>query len=269
MASHGEITRAQAAAAKAHPLGVRPGTSGSSRAPYFVEWVRRILMDRYGMEIYSAGFRVHTTFRPDVHAAADSALRAQLRWIEGRAGFRAPTYEETRNWPEERLSGSRMPYLQGGFLAMDPRTGEVLTLIGGRDFRDSEFDRMTQARRQPGSVFKPFVYTAAIASEIPASEIIYDTPVEVPLPDGTLYAPRNFTGEFHGPVTLREALYRSINVVAVKLGGRVGYETVAQYAERMGIRTPVPRVPSVSIGAAAVGLGLLLYGLYGFVSGLR
>ena len=252
MASQGKITRAQSAAAKAHPLDVRSGASRANRAPYFVEWVRRILMDRYGMEIYSSGLRVHTTLRPEVQAAADSALHAQLRWIEERPGFRAPTYEETRNWSEERLEGNRMPYLQGGFLAMEPRSGEVLALIGGRDFRDSEFNRMTQARRQPGSVFKPFVYTAAIASGIPASEIIYDTPVEIPLPDSTVYAPRNFTGEFRGPMTLREALYRSINVVAVKLGRRVGYETVAQFADRMGIRTPVPRVPSVSIGAASV-----------------
>lgn len=252
MADQGKISRRQAEAAKAAPLGLQRGESRASRAPYFVEWVRRRLMERYGQEIYEAGYRVQTTLDPELQAVADSALHARLRWVEERPGYEGATYAETRSWADERLEGDRMPYVQGAFIAMDPRTGDVRALIGGRDYEDSEFNRATQARRQPGSVFKGFVYTAALANGIPASEIIYDTSVEFVMSDSTIYAPKNFGGEFNGPMTVREALYRSINVVAVKVGERVGYETIAQYARRLGIETPIPRVPSMPIGSSSV-----------------
>lgn len=253
MADQGRIPRQVAEAAKAYPLSLDRGEEERGEAPYFVEWIRRRLMERYGPEIYEAGYRVHTTLRPDLQATADSALRAQLRWVEEQPGFDAPTYEETRSWPEERLSGTQVPYVQGVFVAMDPRTGGILAMVGGRDFADSEFNRATQARRQPGSVFKPFVYTAALDSRaFNASDVVYDSPVEILLPDSTIYSPKNFGDVFHGPVTVREALYRSINVVAVKVGQEVGVETVAQYARRLGIDTYVPRVPSMAIGAGEV-----------------
>jgi 1A family penicillin-binding protein len=252
MAEQGLVTEADARAAMAYPLDVREEPSDVGTAPYFVEWVRQLLMEDYGMEIYEAGLRVYTTLDPALQAVADSALGAQLEWAEGQPGFRAPTYAETRDWSEDRLAGAEMPYLQGMFVALDPRTGDVLALIGGRDFEDSEFNRAVQARRQPGSVFKPFVYTAAIASGIPASEIMYDTPLELLQPDSTIWAPRNFTGDFKGPITLRQALYQSINVVAVRLGLRVGIESVAQFAKRMGLSTPIPLYPPIAIGAADV-----------------
>ena len=109
-----------------------------------------------------------------------------------------------------------MPYVQGMFIALDAVTGDVRALIGGRDFDHSEFNRATQARRQPGSVFKPFVYTAAIAAGVPASEVIYDAPYYLENIGGDPYSPRNFENDFKGPLTLRRALARSINVVAVK-----------------------------------------------------
>jgi len=252
MAGQGMITEREAELAKAFPILLREGARRSETSAYFVEWVRRILYERYGPQMYEAGFRVYTALDPALQAAADSALHAQLDWVEKQPRFSAPTYRETRDWPEDSLRGPEMPYVQGSFVALDVRTGDVLAMVGGRDFRDSEFDRVTQARRQPGSVFKPFVYTAAIESGIPASEVIYDTPVQVPLVTGEIYSPKNFTDTFIGPITLREALFRSINVVAVKVGLRVGLETVAQTARRLGIRTDIPRVPSVSIGAASV-----------------
>ena len=252
MSEQGMITREETELAKAFPILLREGVRRSETSAYFVEWVRRILFERYGMEMYEAGFRVYTALDPALQAAADSALHAQLEWVERQPGFSAPTYRQTRDWPEDSLPGPEMPYVQASFVALDTQTGGVLAMVGGRDFRDSEFDRVTQALRQPGSVFKPFVYTAAIESGLPPSEIIYDTPVQVELVTGEIYSPKNFTDTFIGPITLREALFRSINVVAVKLGLRIGLETVAQTARRLGIRTDVPRVPSVSIGAASV-----------------
>ncbi len=252
MRRQGKIDEETAAWAKAYPLALARGAGEGPLAPHFVEWVRRILIERYGPQIYEAGLQIYTTLDPALQAVADSALHAQLEWIEDQPDFEGPTYEETREWPEERLQGPEMPYLQGMFVAVDPRNGDVLAMVGGRDFEDSEWNRATQARRQPGSAFKPFVYTAAIENGIPASEVIYDTPIEFPQPDSSIWSPRNFTGDFKGPVTMREALARSINVVAVKVGVRVGLETVAQSAHRMGISTDVPRVPSTSIGAPSV-----------------
>lgn len=252
MARQGLITGEDAEAAKAFPLIVSPSGRDVTPAPYFIEWVRRILIERYGSQIYEAGLRIYTTLDPAMQAVADSSLHAQLDWVERQPGFRAPAYRETRGWPADSLKGTEMPYLQGMFLAVDPANGDILALVGGRDFQDSEFNRATQALRQPGSLFKPFVYTAAVESGIPASEVIFDTPIEFPQPDGSIWSPSNFTNDFKGPVTMRDALAASINVVAVKVGTRVGLETVAQYAHRMGISSEVDRVPSTAIGSPSV-----------------
>ena len=125
-------------------------------------------------------------------------------------------------------------------------------MIGGRDFRHSKFNRATQSLRQAGSSFKPFVYTAAISSGIPASHILVDAPVVLPQISGEEWKPQNFTEEFLGPITIREGLRRSINMIAIKLGLEVGLEAVAQTAQRMGVRTEIERYPSTSIGAAEV-----------------
>ncbi|MGD8496861.1 MAG: PBP1A family penicillin-binding protein [Gemmatimonadales bacterium] len=248
----GNITHDEAAAARAYPLLTKSGRRAEEPAPYFVEWVRQIMLDRYGMRLYEDGLKIYTTLDPQLQSVADSAVHAQLEWVEKQPGFRAPTYAETRDWAPEELETTNMPYLQGMFIALDPRTGNVLAMVGGRDFEDSEFNRAVQAERQAGSGFKPFVYTAAIESGIPASEIVYDTPIEYPQPDGTIWSPRNFTGRFLGPITLRFALTHSINIVAVKIGQKVGIEAAAQLAHRMGITTEIPRVPSTAIGAASV-----------------
>src|SRR5690606_38700137 len=116
------------------------------------------------------------------------------------------------------------PYLQGRFIALEPATGEIHALIGGRDFRDSKFNRASQAMRQPGSVFKPFIFAAALASSILASHIIYDSPLMLEQADGSVWAPRNVSPEFSGPLTLREAHRRSINIVTIKLADEVGLE---------------------------------------------
>jgi penicillin-binding protein 1A len=252
MERQGKLSHDDAAAARAYPLLVKSGQRGEEPAPYFVEWVRQIMLDRYGMRLYEDGLKIYTTLDPQLQTVADSAVHAQLEWVERQPGFRAPTYEETRDWAPEELETTNMPYVQGMFIALDPRSGDVLAMVGGRDFEDSEYNRAVQAARQAGSGFKPFVYTAAIASGIPASEIVYDTPIEYPQPNGTIWSPRNFTGEFLGPITLRDALTKSINIVAVKIGQKVGIETVAQWAHRMGISTEIPRVPSTAIGAASV-----------------
>jgi len=254
MAGQGLISREDAEAAKAYPLELAEGARVKQEAPYFVEWVRQTLYDRYGTDIYEKGYRVYTTLDPDLQGAADSALSAQLEWVDRQPGYNGVPFEDVRGWSPDSLyqvsrGGAEMPYVQGMFIALDAETGDVRALIGGRDFDDSEFNRATQALRQPGSVFKPFVYTAAINSGIPASDVIYDAPYYLENLGGEPYSPRNFDNDFKGPLTLRRAMARSINIPAVILGQRVGEESFAQLATSMGISSPIPRVPSAAIGS--------------------
>jgi penicillin-binding protein 1A len=259
MMRQGYITAAEAEAAKAFPLPKSRGEGQENEiAPYFVEWVRQELDDRFGSDLYRAGFRIYTTLDLEMQALADSALQAHLTFLEEAVpDYEHMTYEEALKLPPDSIDWTQTPYLQGMFVALDPKTGHVKALVGGRDWRHSEFNRATQALRQTGSVFKPFVYTAAVANDFPISYVIYDAPLELdqydPEGDSTwIWSPKNYNNRFHGPMTLREALKRSVNVVTVKLGQEVGMETVAQLARSMGIRTPVPRVAAAAIGAASV-----------------
>jgi penicillin-binding protein 1A len=252
MADQGHLPRAELARLQEAPLPEHPHRTDEGRvAPYFVEWVRTELERRYGLDLYRRGFQVVTALDLEMQRAAQSAMDAGWARIEASPGFRAPRYADVK---AEGGTGhaTETPYIQGLFIAMDPGTGEVRALIGGRDFEDSKFNRAIQALRQPGSTFKPFTYAAAVASGVPASHVVFDSPVMLDMPDGSVYAPRNYDPEFRGPLTLRDALRFSVNTVAVKLGLEIGLETVAQTARRYGIRTEVPPYPSTPIGAPEV-----------------
>lgn len=250
MAEQGYLTQAEAERWKEFPLPEHRYDDRSVEAPYFVEWVRRILDERYGRDLYTSGLRIYTTLDLDMQRIAQRAMEAGWRRIESEAGYRHPRYDPGA--VEDGSDARETPYLQGLFVAIEPTTGQVKALIGGRDFEDSKFDRVTQARRQAGSTFKPIVYAAAIASGIPASHVLVDAPVILEQPDGTEWRPQNYEGDFLGAMTIREGLRLSRNMIAIKLGMEVGLETVVQYARRLGIRTEVPPYPSTSIGAATV-----------------
>jgi penicillin-binding protein 1A len=246
------ITEEQMRAAQAAPLPEEPHRTDEGRiAPYFVEMVRDMLDDRFGADLYSKGFQVVTTLDVDMQRVARAAMDSGWLRIERSPGFRGRKFADVMAEGGSNRA-SETQYLQGMFLAVAPATGEIRAMIGGRDFEDSKFNRATQALRQPGSTFKPFVYAAAIESKIPASHVMYDSPLMLEQPDGSIYSPSNYDPDFRGPLTLRDALKFSINTIAVKLGLEVGLETVAQTARRMGIRTPVPAYPSTPIGAPAV-----------------
>ncbi|HEX9108598.1 MAG TPA: PBP1A family penicillin-binding protein [Longimicrobiales bacterium] len=252
MADQGYLPAAQLEQWKKWPLPIRShGGEDGSVAPYFVEWVRDFLDERFGGDVYRRGFKVYTTLDLDMQEAAQTSMDSGWARIERWSGYDHPRYKEVMaqgGSPKDKET----PYLQGMMVALDPVTGAVRAMIGGRDFRDSKFNRATQALRQPGSSFKPILYTAAISSGIPASHVIFDAPMELDMGNGQVYSPGNSDGIFHGPVTLREALKKSINVVAVKLGQEVGMQTVVQYARRFGLTTPIAPYPSTAIGAAEV-----------------
>jgi penicillin-binding protein 1A len=252
MANEGFIAREEATRWQQEPLPeTRHGTEVGQVAPYFVEWVRTTLESRYGMALYSSGLRVYTSLDLEMQRHANMAMDSGWARIEGTPGYRHPKYADVVA-DRDRRETTESPYLQGMFIAMDATNGEVRALVGGRDFNDSKFNRATQALRQPGSTFKPFVYYAAVHSGIPASQVTYDVPLEIALPEGGVYSPRNFDPAFRGPLSMRDALKHSVNTVAVRLGMDVGLETVAQVAREFGLRTPIHPYPSMPLGAADV-----------------
>ena len=252
MADQGYLTVEDKERWQREPLPTARHTTDVGRiAPYFVEWVRTTLEPIYGTRLYSGGLRIYTTLDIEMQRHAEAAMDSGWSRIERLPGFRAPKYADVMA-DEDRAATNETPYLQGLFIALDPATGEVRALVGGRDFADSKFNRATQAVRQPGSTFKPFVYYAAINSGVPASTILYDAPLSIEMPDGSIYAPGNYEPTFRGPVLMRDAVKFSVNTVAVRLGVDIGLETVAQTAREFGFRTPIPAYPSMPIGAADV-----------------
>jgi len=264
MRENGVISDADASLAKAYPLQLATKVESGQTAPYFVEWVRQQLDAQFGKQLYEQGLNVYTTLDLDMQTAAERAMERQLRAIEaGKYGtFKHPTYEE---YIAKQSSGdpevNSSPYLQGAFIALDPRTGAVRAMIGGRDFDDSKFNRATQATRQPGSTFKPIVYSAAIQNGRPLSSVVDDDPISVPLSNGQVWEPQNYEHNSLGPIPMREALYKSRNLATVRIGLDLGVQTVIREARNFGITTPIPPYPSIFLGAADV-VPLQMVGAY-------
>ncbi len=252
MGRQGYLEEADVERWQAEPVPTERAKTVETRAPYFVEWVRVLVDDRFGNRLLNnAGLKVYTTLDLDMQMAAEAAMANGWSRIENWPDYPHPRYGEVSDSAASRGAGG-LPYVQGMFVAADPVTGQVRAMIGGRDFGESKFNRATQARRQAGSSFKPFVYAAALENGIPASEMVLDGPVVLDQADGTTWRPSNYNPEFAGWITIREGLRRSINMASIKTGMRIGLESVAQMAHRLGIRTEVEPFPSTTIGAAEV-----------------
>jgi penicillin-binding protein 1A len=258
MSQESLISDADASLARAYPLRLARRSESGEIAPYFVEWVRQQLDDRFGARLYEQGLKVYTTLDLDMQSAAERALENQLRAIEGGkyGAFKHLTYEQyvarAANRDEPQSTTANSPYIQGAFVALDPRDGAVRALVGGRDFDDSKFNRAVQALRQPGSTFKPIVYSTAIESGRTPATIIDDAPISVPQMEGKFWTPQNYDGKFEGTVTMRRALYNSRNLPAIRMGMELTEPSVIGMARRFGISTPIPPYPSIHIGAADV-----------------
>ncbi len=244
MGEQGYLTPDQVAAARATPLTTAEFRGMSVPAEYFVDVVR-VQASRAFPRIDSVGgYRVFTTVDPSLQRAAYEALREVASEVEQRPGYRNPVYDSTA-----RGAGD---YLQGAVVAMDPVTGDVRALVGGRDYAQSPFNRAVNGRRQPGSSFKPFVYAAALADSVPPNEIVADTALAIAMSNRSVYRPSNSDGVFLGSMTMREALTRSRNPVAITLAARVGIDTVISLARSAGISSPIAAFPSSALGASVV-----------------
>jgi penicillin-binding protein 1A len=252
MVEYGAIRPETAEEAIAEPIVLAERTERSMRAPYFVEHVRQELLERFGSDrLYRDGLVVTTTLDWRIQHEAEAALERQLERLE-----EINRYDVVRDakWIPPESPFVTSPYLQGAALVLDTRTGEIVAMVGGRDYWESKFNRAVQARRQPGSAFKPFVYTAAIEQGIGPSTIILDEPFIVPMPNGDLYKPENQQRQFRGPMTMRYALAKSINVPAVRMILTVGPEAAVDVARRCGLRGRILPYPSTALGACEVTL---------------
>jgi penicillin-binding protein 1A len=239
MTQQGYITRADATAAQNTPIRTAPDFGRSAPAQYFVDVVR-VQAARAGIPLDLGGYRVYTSLDPQLQRAATDALREVATEFESRAGYRHPTIASGKG------------YLQGAVVAIDPATGDVRALVGGRDYARSQFNRAVDGMRQPGSAFKPIVYATAVADSIAPTAVMGDTAIAIPLPNGTYYRPDDSDHRYLGLITMRDAFAKSRNVVAVELAQHIGMDSVIASARRMGIDSPIAHVPASAIGASAV-----------------
>jgi penicillin-binding protein 2D len=254
MAQQNFITREQATAAQAEAVTVAPYAGFSAPSPWFVDVVR-VQAERAGVPVRDGGFRIHTTLDPSLQRAATASLVEGLTRIESSPGYAHPLWarrQQTMGRTGSRGTPPLDTYLQGAVVAMDPFTGDVRALVGGRDYVITPFNRAVDGKRQPGSAFKLFVYTAAVADSMIPSALVADTALAIPLPNRTVYRPSNSDGEFLGQLTLRTALARSRNPVAIQLAMALGMDSVAALAHRMGLDSDIAPYPSSAIGASVV-----------------
>jgi len=228
------------------------------RAPYFVEMVRLYLDEKYGGDaVYGGGLKVYTTLDLDLQKTAEASLEKQLEAVADMA------HHKVRYDPEDegdrKADSSQTSYIQGAAMTVEAKTGAILMMIGGRDYGDSRFNRATQALRQPGSTFKPFVYLAALEAGHRPSETIVDEPVTIQTEDGQSWTPQNFDPDYAGTITLRYALQKSINIPAVKLLQSIGTAPVIQLARSFGISSRIPPYLSIALGSAEVSMEDLIY----------
>ncbi len=202
-------------------------------APYFVEFLRQQLEARYGERIYTSGFRIYSTIDYSMQKIAEEALRQGIAAIGQRSS----------------------PGVQAALIAIDQRNGEIRAMVGGTDFWETQFNRVTMALRQPGSAFKPFVYVTALEKGMTSDSQVLDSPISFPgAKANSVWSPRNYDNEYHGPVSLKTALALSLNTATVRLSHSVGIRDVIETAKKCGIRSNLEPYLPVALGASDVTL---------------
>ena len=218
------------------PLGPAPHVAQHLRK-WLIDWA-----DRKGFNIHTDGLRVRTTLDAKIQQAANQAVARQMAQLQKLADGR-------------RKAGQERAVLQVGFLALDPRSGGVRAWVGSRDFAQEQFDHVSQARRQPGSTFKPFVYGAAFMQGFSPSDTFIDQPVAITSQGGEVWTPSDATPPTYQPTSLRDGLVYSKNTITAQLMQKVGPARVGQLAQAMGVRqSKLDLVPSLALGTSPVTL---------------
>jgi penicillin-binding protein 1B len=252
MVKHEFVESSVAGTAKKAPLKIVRGTLETSSAPYFVDIVKDHLLERFSEgELISQSYRIYTTLDASLQRAAAEAVEIGLQNIDKQLEKR---YQRWRQQAAKKGDATPPPQAQVALVALDVHTGEIKALIGGRDYGQSQLNRVL-ASRQPGSAFKPFVYAAALEDAVRDIEpkvtpvtVVVDEPTTFFFEDKA-YTPNNYSQQFYGPVTLRDALARSLNVATVKLAEMIGYGRVVDMCRQLGIESRLQATPAIALGA--------------------
>ncbi len=265
----GFINRDQLASAQSEDLmiGNRQNARGQN---YAIDYIRQQVIAAVGWDrAMSDGFRIHTTVDSELQAVAEKSLRAQLDQAEQHPGYDHQTYaqyaaqlREARSGksPNDKGSAPKAPeYLQGAVIALDNKTGGILALVGGRDFEHNEYDRALQARRPPGTAITPFVYAAAFAKGSYPGTIVEDSALDnrTVMIGGTTgilgeWGPERADNRYEGPITAREALSKSKNGSAVRIGTSAGLDNVSKLIKTAGVETKLRPYPSTFLGSSEI-----------------
>ncbi|PTL36783.1 penicillin-binding protein [Candidatus Methylomirabilis limnetica] len=243
MVATGVLKQAQARRADLTPISVNPMFRSKGIAPWFVDYVRQQLDVRLGpILVRQGGLKIYTTLNAGMQRAAVKAISRGIAEIVKRKDG-------------QKESGGAVP--EGALIALDARTGEIKALVGGLNYGRSQFNRAVQARRQPGSAFKPLVYAAAFERGLTAATIFDDAPISFEINTGKrseTWAPENVDRKYRGPVTLRRALEESINVPTIRLIAAIGVDPVIDLAHRLGITSELRREYAMALGVSEVSL---------------
>lgn len=300
------ISKEELEKAKQEPLPEKPPVAEAAPGQYFIEHIRRMLEPKYGMDVlWKAGLNIYTTVDIEQQAAAEKIMNQWLQQLDEQvakglgieidphdteAEAEDPNQEET----EPKDPQAEYPRLQGAFMVRDVKTGAVRVLVGGRGFDESKFNRATQAKRQPGSSFKPYVWMAALQKGYTPATLVKDLPTMfyydgrnwrtfdenadlysldlakqsfIASKDFNVWVPQNYGGRNEGWITLRKALEKSKNLVAVNLIDAVGVPAVVRVARKAGITANLPRVPALALGVSVLAMDEHLAALSTFANG--
>jgi membrane peptidoglycan carboxypeptidase len=249
MVDAGAITQAQADAAKADTIAVRPEWRRESQESYAMDAIRRdleVILEKENIEL--GGLNIITTIDLRIQNKAEEVLEQKLRSVERLPGYSHQTRSAWLATPEEKRKSPQ--YLQGAAVVVENRTGAVLAVVGGRDANESRFNRATQARRQIGSIFKPFVYLTAFDQGLRPDTSISDGPIHRgEIKGGANWRPANADGKFGGMHPVSYGLIRSRNTMSVRVGNYAGISRVKEVSRMAGFTTPMPENPSSFLGS--------------------
>jgi penicillin-binding protein 1A len=274
MVDCGYMAKAECDSLSKIPLGSFPEENeGETIAPYFCEYVRKILDQKYGDRLYTGGFSIYTTLDTRIQACAENAVNTFIPTLEKNIHAKILTENRFAKWLQPSMQNrdefntfmsdtTRVDSLvaakatvQAALVALNSTNGQILAWVGGRDFEASKWNRVVQSARQPGSSFKPIVYTVAIDNGYAPSYEILNQPVVMIMPDGSRWSPHNFDGSTGGLTPLREAIRRSLNLVTVRLVQDVTPpDKVARYAENFGYTTTIHPYDAIALGVSEVTL---------------
>ncbi len=240
-----KITPAEYDAALTQPLKLANASAASGLAPFFMDYVRKQAQELYVPEVLASdGLTIYTTLQPEMAMAAEAAVREGLQELEKKV---PPGPDDSQG------------RLQAALVAIQPKTGAICALVGGRDYSESSFNRALFARRQAGSAIAPFVFLSALDS-FKLSDKLSDLPASYET-GGVSWTPENFDGRYHGQVTVRDAFEQSYNAAAVDLAVRTGLDKVVETLKDLGVESPLLPVPSLALGSFQVS-PLELAGMY-------